>query len=96
MADVKVYDCPPPYSEPAPVGAVNVAVIEQPCTTQPCAPAVQVMIIGGVCHVCKVGIVQEEFTACGICLGICFFPLGLVCCLLMRERRCNHCGVSFS
>ncbi|XP_045134699.1 MAGE-like protein 2 [Portunus trituberculatus] len=48
------------------------------------------------CPGCRVGIVQEEFTACGICLGICFFPLGLVCCLLMRERRCNHCGAKFS
>ncbi|KAK8400084.1 hypothetical protein O3P69_003050 [Scylla paramamosain] len=101
MADVKVYDSPPPYSAPRQwkflnPGMVNVAVIEQPCTTQPCAPAAQLVVIGALCPVCKVGILQEEFTGCGICLGIFFFPLGLLCCLLMRERRCNHCRASFS
>ncbi|XP_063873680.1 membrane protein BRI3-like [Scylla paramamosain] len=101
MADVKVYDSPPPYSAPPPMevpqsGMVNVAVIEQSYATQPCAPAAQLVVIGALCPVCKVGILQEEFTGCGICLGIFFFPLGLLCCLLMRERRCNHCRASFS
>ena len=29
---------------------------------------------------------NDEFTACGICCGVCFFPLGLIYCFLMRER----------
>lgn len=99
MANVKVYESPPPYSAPGSMapGVVNVAVVEQqPCATQPCAPAAQVVVIGAMCPVCQVGILQDEFTGCGICLGICFFPLGILCCMLMRERRCNHCRASFS
>jgi hypothetical protein len=49
----------------------------------------------GNCPVCRNGYLTEDFTCCGICLGIFFFPIGLICCLLMRERRCSHCGATF-
>jgi hypothetical protein len=46
----------------------------------------------GNCPVCRVGFMTDDFTCCGICLAIFFFPLGLICCLLMRERRCTSCN----
>jgi len=46
----------------------------------------------GNCPVCRAGFIVEDFTCCGICLAIFFFPLGLICCLLMRDRRCSRCG----
>ncbi|KAF0702314.1 hypothetical protein AaE_016010 [Aphanomyces astaci] len=36
---------------------------------------------------------DSDFTICGICCGICFFPAGIICCLLMQERHCSHCRV---
>jgi len=39
--------------------------------------------------------IKESFTACGIVLGILFFPLGLACCLTMKDRRCVRCGGTF-
>ncbi|ETV93675.1 hypothetical protein H310_12442 [Aphanomyces invadans] len=34
---------------------------------------------------------DNEFTCCGICCAICFFPAGILCCLFMQERHCSHC-----
>ncbi|KAK2153661.1 hypothetical protein LSH36_290g03016 [Paralvinella palmiformis] len=43
----------------------------------------------------QVGVLEDDFTCLGICCGILFFPLGLICCLLMRQRRCPNCGAIF-
>jgi len=40
--------------------------------------------------------IHEEFTCCGLCLGIVFFPLGLICCLTMKDKQCARCGLKFS
>ncbi|DAZ97708.1 TPA: hypothetical protein N0F65_009607 [Lagenidium giganteum] len=32
-----------------------------------------------------------DFSCCGICCGVCFFPIGLICCFMMREKRCANC-----
>jgi hypothetical protein len=31
----------------------------------------------------------------GVALGIIFFPIGLLCCFLLREKRCVRCGAYF-
>ena len=36
----------------------------------------------------------DGFTCCGIVLGVMLFPIGLICCLLMREKKCARCGNS--
>lgn len=58
------------------------------------APTVGIMVggcpAGGGAHC-----IVEDFTPCGICLGIVFFPIGLLCCMVMRERRCTKCGANF-
>ncbi|KAJ3114694.1 hypothetical protein HDU96_001788 [Phlyctochytrium bullatum] len=39
--------------------------------------------------------ITDEFTCCGITLAILFFPIGLVCCFLMKEKKCQKCGARF-
>ncbi|KAK8400083.1 hypothetical protein O3P69_003049 [Scylla paramamosain] len=57
----------------------------------PVATHVVVVQQQGSCPVCKMGHVREEFTLCGMFMAIVFFPFGLICCLMMRVRRCSHC-----
>jgi len=40
--------------------------------------------------------IVESFTACGWLMGICFFPIGVLCCLLMTEKRCANCALTFA
>jgi len=40
-------------------------------------------------------LINKDFTDFGICLAFFCFPLGLICCLLMKERRCtNDCELT--
>lgn len=43
----------------------------------------------------QVGRVSEDFTIIGIILAILFFPLGILCCLMMKEKKCDRCGAKF-
>uniref|UniRef100_A0A8C4QE80 Membrane protein BRI3 n=1 Tax=Eptatretus burgeri TaxID=7764 RepID=A0A8C4QE80_EPTBU len=49
-----------------------------------------------VSHPCSVGVLEDDFTCLGILCAILFFPIGLLCCLLLRQRHCPHCGATFS
>nr|XP_027211940.1 brain protein I3-like [Penaeus vannamei] len=65
-------------------------------TAQPVVTAAPVVVIAGAtCPACRAGILRNEFTCCGIFLAICFFPIGMLCCFLMMERRCSNCGLAF-
>jgi len=80
-----------PYNAPYPPASAQVVHQVQP------AGSAQVIVVHqtpatGNCPVCRVGNVYESYTCCGICCAIWFFPIGLICCLMMRERRCSHCG----
>lgn len=68
---------------------------QQPTYLQPQpVPVTSVIVVGG-CPACRVGVLEDDFTCLGICCAIFFFPLGLICCLLMRQRRCPNCGAIF-
>jgi len=54
----------------------------------------QVLFIGS-CPACRVGILEEDYTCLGILLAILFFPIGILCCLAFRQRRCPNCGTTF-
>ncbi|XP_063873679.1 membrane protein BRI3-like [Scylla paramamosain] len=94
---------PPPYSQKAdgeevppvgfnvPKGGTEYVVAPAPVSPQPVATHVVVVQQQGSCPVCKMGHVREEFTLCGMFMAIVFFPFGLICCLMMRVRRCSHC-----
>jgi len=53
-----------------------------------------VVVVGG-CPACRVGVLEDDFTCLGVCCAIFFFPLGILCCLAMRQRRCPNCGSVF-
>nr|XP_045607104.1 brain protein I3-like [Procambarus clarkii] len=106
MADYKQSEPPPPYSGVDQHGGGHhggghrggegmgypqpqVVTVQPQVVTQP------IIIMGTSCPACRAGVLQNEFTCCGICLGIFFFPIGLVCCFLMQERRCSNCRMTY-
>ncbi|CAF1401278.1 unnamed protein product [Rotaria magnacalcarata] len=52
-----------------------------------------VVVIGG-CPVCKVGMLDTEYTCFGLYCAFFCFPIGILCCLALRQRRCNFCGAT--
>lgn len=64
-------------------------------TTTIIVPEPEVIIVGA-CPACRVGILEEDFTCLGLLCAILFFPIGLLCCLLLREKKCTNCGATFS
>ena len=42
----------------------------------------------------QIGRIEERFSLCGVLIGIVCFPLGLLCCLMMRDKYCTNCGAS--
>ncbi|KAK3582689.1 hypothetical protein CHS0354_013037 [Potamilus streckersoni] len=57
-------------------------------------PQTQVILVGG-CPSCRVGVLEDDFTCLGVLCAIIFFPIGILCCLAMRQRRCPNCGAVF-
>lgn len=57
-------------------------------------PATQVVLVGG-CPACRAGVLEEDYTCLGVLCAILFFPIGILCCLAMRQRRCPNCGAIF-
>ncbi|XP_061081216.1 brain protein I3 [Conger conger] len=53
-----------------------------------------VVVVGG-CPACRVGVLEEDFTCLGILCAIIFFPIGILCCLCMRQKTCPNCGANF-
>uniref|UniRef100_H3D324 Membrane protein BRI3 n=1 Tax=Tetraodon nigroviridis TaxID=99883 RepID=H3D324_TETNG len=53
-----------------------------------------VVVVGG-CPACRVGVLEDDFTCLGILCAIFFFPLGLLFCFALRQRRCPNCGATF-
>ncbi|XP_028176888.1 brain protein I3-like [Ostrinia furnacalis] len=77
---------PPPPPGPAFVpnyGATSTIIIQPP------------IIAVGACPACRVGILEDDFTCLGILCAILFFPLGILCCLALKNRRCSNCGAMF-
>lgn len=54
----------------------------------------QVILVGG-CPACRVGVLEDDYTCCGIMCALLFFPLGILCCLATKQRRCSNCGATF-
>jgi len=54
----------------------------------------EIIIVGG-CPACRVGVMEDDYTCLGLLCAILFFPLGILCCLMLRTRRCSNCGAYF-
>lgn len=54
----------------------------------------QILVVGG-CPACRIGVLEDDFTCLGVCCAILFFPIGILCCLAMKQRRCPNCGAVF-
>lgn len=54
----------------------------------------EIILVGG-CPACRVGIMEDDFTCLGLLCAILFFPVGIICCLLLKTRRCSNCGAYF-
>jgi len=82
---------PPPQGwTPYPVSYGTVIIDQQPQGV----PITQVILVGG-CPSCRVGVLEDSFSCLGLLCAILFFPIGILCCLVMREKRCTNCGASF-
>uniref|UniRef100_A0A8C5X4D0 Membrane protein BRI3 n=1 Tax=Malurus cyaneus samueli TaxID=2593467 RepID=A0A8C5X4D0_9PASS len=44
---------------------------------------------------CRVGVLEDTFTCLGVLCAIVFFPIGILFCLALRQRRCPNCGAAF-
>ncbi|UJR29145.1 hypothetical protein I4U23_010359 [Adineta vaga] len=53
-----------------------------------------IIVLGG-CPACKTGMLENDFTFLGLCCAIFLFPIGILCCLAFRQRRCNFCGTIY-
>ena len=81
----------PGYQGGAPPGYQPVSAVVQ---TQP-AEASYICVTPGNCPACHVGYLGDSYTCLGLCLAVCFFPLGILCCLALTEKRCTNCGMTF-
>ena len=58
-------------------------------------PNVPVVLVRNLCPHCHNGVLEDDYGFCALCLAIVFFPLGIVCCMLMKDRVCPSCGSRF-
>uniref|UniRef100_A0A8C1XM91 Membrane protein BRI3 n=1 Tax=Cyprinus carpio TaxID=7962 RepID=A0A8C1XM91_CYPCA len=90
---------PPPYQGfPAATSgfpAAPVAVAAQPAYTSTYTIVQPSVVVVGGCPACRVGVLEDDFTCLGIMCAIFFFPLGILFCLALRQRRCPNCGATF-
>ncbi|MED6257689.1 hypothetical protein CHARACLAT_006245 [Characodon lateralis] len=89
---------PPPYHYPDgpgyPAAQMGPAVSQQPYTSTYAIIQPSVVVVGG-CPACRVGVLEDDFTCLGILCAIFFFPLGILFCFALRQRRCPNCGATF-
>ncbi|XP_071329911.1 membrane protein BRI3 [Trachinotus anak] len=89
---------PPPYPYPDgqgyPSAQMGPAVSQQPYAGTYTIIQPSVVVVGG-CPACRVGVLEDDFTCLGILCAIFFFPLGLLFCFALRQRRCPNCGATF-
>ncbi|XP_062308092.1 brain protein I3 [Osmerus eperlanus] len=87
---------PPPYPYPDGQGPAQMgqAIAQQPYPGTYTIIQPSVVVVGG-CPACRVGVLEDDFTCLGIMCAIFFFPLGILFCLALRQRRCPNCGATF-
>uniref|UniRef100_A0A182P8A7 Membrane protein BRI3 n=1 Tax=Anopheles epiroticus TaxID=199890 RepID=A0A182P8A7_9DIPT len=64
-------------------------------TVQPPAVISQQIIVVNGCPACRIGMLEDDYSCLGIFCAIFFFPIGILACLALRNRRCTNCGAQF-
>jgi len=86
---------PPPQQSYYPAASQNYGSIAEVIQAQPIGqqlpPNVNIVVVGG-CPVCRIGILEDDYSCLGICLAIFCFPIGILCCLACKNKRCSNCG----
>lgn len=91
-----LYPTAPPTAHMTPVtyGTIESTTITVAPVGAGHATADKIIIVGG-CPSCRIGVLEDDFTCCGVCCAIFCFPVGLLFCYLMRNKRCMTCGAQF-
>ncbi|XP_053675274.1 brain protein I3 [Anopheles nili] len=76
------------------VPIVPQVTIQPIAAQQPNVVTQQIIVVNG-CPVCRIGMLEDDYSCLGIFCAIFFFPLGILACLALRNRRCTNCGVQF-
>ncbi|XP_037952055.1 uncharacterized protein LOC119682609 [Teleopsis dalmanni] len=49
----------------------------------------------GDCPACRVGQLEDGYSCLGLVCAIVLFPIGIICCMAMKNKRCPSCGTEF-
>ncbi|XP_020280706.1 brain protein I3 [Pseudomyrmex gracilis] len=86
---------PPPGYYPNNANNAGTHIPSYGSTQQSTTVIVPEIIIVGACPACRVGVMEDDYSCLGLLCAILFFPVGILCCLLMKTRRCSNCGAYF-
>ncbi|CAL8144849.1 unnamed protein product [Orchesella dallaii] len=86
---------PPQQFQPPRPTVVTVHTHTGPAYVQPMPVQQTRVVLMGNCPSCRIGNLQSQFDICGVLIAILFFPIGILCCLCMMEKRCSHCRARF-
>ncbi|XP_017875594.1 brain protein I3 isoform X2 [Ceratina calcarata] len=86
---------PPPGYYPSSGATQNPGYVPTYGSTQATTVIMPEIILVGGCPACRVGVIEDDFSCLGLLCAILFFPFGILCCLLLKSRRCSNCGAYF-
>lgn len=90
--------CPPDYNQsyyPTQQPGFGVIPPQSTVHTTTVIMPTQNSVPAGTCPICQRGRIEKEFTCCGICCAIFFFPIGILCCCCWRRPACTNCDAKF-
>ncbi|KAG5669555.1 hypothetical protein PVAND_017442 [Polypedilum vanderplanki] len=73
-------------------GSISETIQSQPSgNNQNISDVTTIVGVNG-CPICRIGVLEDDYSCLGICLAIFCFPIGIICCLACKNKRCTSCG----